>query len=162
VLGVGGAAKAPVRTGAQPRRPHQPCYSLARDTPTALAQFRMDPWTAVAAAALGVDRAHLQSQALILTRALCHRPLLPGVVACTRDLQHPADQRHRIAGLLRRDEPKPHWCSLAKKAVAFLRNLTFCYRTSLRENESELSCSPVQATDDATAITLLIVICSRV
>jgi hypothetical protein len=43
VSGVGGAAKMPALTRAQPRRPHQPCNSLAGDTLPAPTQFHMDP-----------------------------------------------------------------------------------------------------------------------
>src|SRR5271168_4789079 len=121
VFGVGGAAKAPAHTRAQPRRSHQARHTLARDPLPALAQLRMHPRTAVAAVALGVDRGHLQPQALVLTPTLRRRPFAPGVVARARDLQHPAQQRHRVPGLLRRDQRESHWFSLAKKAVAFFR-----------------------------------------
>src|SRR5208283_273361 len=73
------------------------------------------------AAALRVDRRHLQRQALVLTGTCRRRSPMPGVVSRARDFKHPAQQRHRVAGLLRRDEREPHWFSLAKKAVAFFR-----------------------------------------
>src|SRR5579863_5275777 len=121
VVGVGSAAKAPAHTRAQPRRPHQPRHSLARDPLSPSAQLRMHPRTAVTTAALGVNRRPLQRQALVLASMRRRRPLAPGVVTRARNVQHPAHQCHRVAGLLRRDKREPHWFSLAKKAVAFFR-----------------------------------------
>src|SRR3954447_18804988 len=79
----------------------------------------MNPRTAIAAAALRVDRGHLECQTLILKCVCCGRPLAPGVVSRARDFEYPAHQRHRIAGLLRCDKSESHSLSLAKKAVAF-------------------------------------------
>src|SRR5947199_1407136 len=81
----------------------------------------MNPRTAIAAAALRVDRGHLECQTLILKCVCCGRPLAPGVVSRARDFEYPAHQRHRIAGLLRCDKSESHSLSLAKKAVAFFR-----------------------------------------
>ena len=70
----------------------------------------------------------------ILAQALADagRRSLPGVEARSRDLQHPAHQRHRETGLLRRDERESHSLSLAKKAVAFFRiSRSICRRLVL-------------------------------
>src|SRR5256885_15054168 len=81
----------------------------------------MNPRTAIAAAALRVDRGHLECQTLILKCVCCGRLLAPGVVSGAGDLEYPAHQPHRIAGLLRCDKSESHSLSLAKKAVAFFR-----------------------------------------
>src|SRR5215469_14151687 len=121
VSGVGGTTEAPTFPCAQTGRPHQTRYALARGALAALAQLRMYSRTAIAAAALCMDRGYLERQGLILKRAWRRRPLAPGIVSRARDLQHPAHQRHRITGLLRCDKSESHSLSLAKKAVAFFR-----------------------------------------
>jgi hypothetical protein len=49
------------------------------------------------------------------------RPLLPGIEAAAGHAQTAAQERERVVRLLRRDEPKLHRRSFAKKAAAFLR-----------------------------------------
>src|SRR5580704_12350462 len=121
VPGISGAAEATVFARAQSRSLHQPRHPLAPGALTALAQLGMDPGAAVAAATLAINRRHCQSQPLIFLGMLRGRPFIPGVVSCARDLEHPAHQRHRVAGLLRCDKSESHSLSLAKKAVAFFR-----------------------------------------
>src|SRR5438445_4695943 len=60
----------------------------------------------------------------VLKRARPQRPLPPGVIAGPADPEDATDDRDRVRGLLRGDEPidaHPVPPSLAKKAAAFLR-----------------------------------------
>src|SRR5438874_6756792 len=80
----------------------------------------MNPRTAIAAAALRVDRGHLECQTLILKCVCCGRPLAPGVVSRARDFEYPAHQRHRIAGLLRCDKSESHSSPWRRRPSLFL------------------------------------------
>src|SRR5438105_12214279 len=116
----------------------------------------MNPRTAIAAAALRVDRGHLECQTLILKCVCCGRPLAPGVVSRARDLEHPAHQRHRVVGLLRCDKSESHSLSLAKKAVAFLRNCLSGRGLSYQCQAQALS-PGLQVMKHSLAITLFII-----
>src|SRR5438105_7888808 len=103
----------------------------------------MNPRTAIAAAALRVDRGHLECQTLILKCVCCGRPLAPGVVSRARNFEYPAHQRHRVAGLLPCDKSESHSLSLAKKAVAFFRiSRSSRSRRFSRRNSTNSSRSP--------------------
>src|SRR5581483_4984989 len=77
------------------------------------------------------------------------RSTLPGVEAGAGDAEHPAEQRDRVVGLLRRDEPEAaHRVSLsrAKKAAAFFRISRSCssIRTLRRSSRSSARSSVVR------------------
>jgi hypothetical protein len=108
-----------------PRQPgvaHQPRDALATDTDLVVeAQLGVHARRAVRAAAVAMDRLDQPQQLGVLARAARRRALLPGMKARARDLEHVAQQRDRVTGLLRRDEPEDHRrlsLSLAKKAAA--------------------------------------------
>ena len=81
----------------------------------------MDAGHAVGAATVLVTGADRGDQHLIVDGTGTERSLTPRIVARAGHPQHPAQDLHRIGGLLRIDEPKPaHRASFAKKAAAFL------------------------------------------
>src|SRR5204862_3742543 len=112
VLRVGGTAETSRPERPDPMLLHQPCdpmpsyrFALGREL---LVHARA---TVFATTAL-VDRADLHHQLRIRPCSRRRLPLLEGVIATARDLEHPAQHRYRIAGLLRPDEDEPHLLSL--------------------------------------------------
>src|SRR5207248_2213164 len=121
--------------------PHQPLDSLAADPDPFLAQIEVDAARAVAFAAARVDLADPDTQLCVGERPLGPRPSLPRVEAGAGDAEDPAEQRDRVVGLLRRDEPEAaHRVSLsrAKKAAAFFKISRSCssVRTLRRNSRS--------------------------
>ncbi len=73
-----------------------------------------------------MDRADPLDQPGVGELAVRRRPALPGVEPGAGDAEHPTEQRDRVVGLLRRDEPEhAHRVSLsrAKRAAAFFQDL---------------------------------------
>src|SRR5690554_186969 len=88
-----------------------------------------------------MNRLHALDQPETRGIALVATP--PVVEAASGDPQHAAEYLHRIARLLRLDEPKSQFDSFAKKAVAFFKisRSILSLRTSSRSRRSSASFS---------------------
>src|SRR5262245_42200975 len=121
MIRVRGAAKSSPSMAAEAVVAHQPRHALAAHALPPLTQLGMHPRTAVAPAALHVNRLNCDPELLILLGPPREGSRLPRVEPRARYLQRAAQHPHRELGLLRGDESKPHGFSFAKKAVAFFR-----------------------------------------
>src|SRR5437773_11669718 len=98
-------------------------------------QRGMDPWAAIASAAVLMDLPDRFQESGIGSRALAHRTLAPGVIAGRRDIEHGAHQPHRIGITMVLDEAKTHVRVPAKIAIDFfkmsrsMRSRSFSWRS---------------------------------
>src|SRR5206468_8333170 len=97
-------------------------------------QRGMDPWAAIASAAVLMDLPDRFQESGIGSRALAHRTLAPGVIAGRRDIEHGAHQPHRIGIAMVLDEAKTHVRVPAKIAIDFfkmssMRSRSFSWRS---------------------------------
>src|SRR5437870_5282076 len=115
--------------------PHGPPLRLQR---------LVDPGTAVALLAGGVDGGDLDGEALRVLGPRRDRARAPRVESGAGHLQDGAQTLHREVGLLLQDEGEPHPCSLTKKAVAFFRmSRSICSRFTSRRSRASSSRSSV-------------------
>jgi len=114
-VGDRGARPPPPVAADQARGAHQPRHLLAGAAHPARPQRRMDTRRPVGLATLCVRRRDLHGQCRIGLGAGRDLAAHPGIVGRARDAQHPAQQRDRMGGPLRVDEPIPaHKVSFAK------------------------------------------------
>ena len=99
---------------------HQSHDALAADVLVLLDQILVDARAAVAMLALLERGPHQHCQPAIVAGMRRFRTALPGVEAAARDAQTATEDRDRMLGLLRGDEPEPYRLCFAKKAAAFL------------------------------------------
>ncbi len=126
----GGARPAPTVAADEARRAHQPGDTLARTAHPARAEFGVDARRTIRPATTRVDGGDLGGQRRIGLGAGRDPAARPRVVRRTGDLQHPAQERDGIGGLLLMDEPvAAHEVSFAKKAAAFFKISRSCLRT---------------------------------
>jgi hypothetical protein len=98
---------------------HDPRDPLAARRPTAPLQRRMNARATVGAPAFGVHRLHLLDEFGPVDRPRRRRAVPKRVEAAARYAELPAHEVDREIRLLRVDEAKLHFVSLAKKAAAF-------------------------------------------
>ena len=122
MLRVGGHPVAAPALGAKALLAHQTRYAVAPDCHPVVDQVAVHPRAAVGPTRRRVARLDVDQQAPVLACARALTTPTRGVEAASRDLEQPAHHGHGKSGLLRLDEREPHIDSLAKKAVAFLRN----------------------------------------
>src|SRR5437899_9706531 len=82
-------------------------------------QRGLDPWAAIASAAVLMDLSDRSQEHGIGSRACAHRTLAPGVIAGRRDLEHGAHQPHRVGIAMVLDEAEAHVRVPAKIAIDF-------------------------------------------
>lgn len=86
-------------------------------------QYGVDPWAAIAPAAILVDLSDISQKRGIGGRTCALRTLAPGIIAGRRDLEHGAHQPHRVGIAMVLDEAETHGRVPAKIAIDFSKNV---------------------------------------
>src|SRR3954451_8946684 len=107
--------------GHDPLLTHQPSDALLADPLAVVDEIFPDARPTVRSTAGLVRRPHAHAQMAIAAGVGRFRAALPRVEAAARDLQTATQDRYRVGGLLRGDEPESYRLCFAKKAVAFFK-----------------------------------------
>ena len=119
--GVRGRLESALGLGLQAISSHQAGHPVPAGGFAAALELPIDPGAAIGAATVPVDLGNLLGQQPVGSARRALGATKPTVKAASRNLERPAQNRHRVLSLMIPDEAIPHFGSLEKMATAFFK-----------------------------------------